>query len=229
LELVGFGGRVGRCVGCGGSFSPVQGGGREFFCGSCAAGLWFPRGRRCPRCGEERSGSERDCLRCLTDPPPFGRLVFVGPYAGLLRRLIRRFKFRGERFLARPLGELLVAAVRELDSPRLLVPLPGSYRGFWERGFDPALLLARHLALRRGWEVGRIIRRPLLDPPRRGESWEERMRGALRLRSGDLPPGVKRVLLVDDVYTSGATARQAAQLLLGRGAEEVEVAVLARR
>jgi ComF family protein len=156
-------------------------------------------------------------------------LVFVGPYTGLLRRLIRRFKFRGERFLARPLGGLLAQAVRELDPPHLVVPLPGSYRGFRERGFDPALLLARNLALFTGWRVGRFFRRPLLDPPRRGESWEERVKGALRLCGGDLPPGVKRVLLVDDVYTSGATARQAAQLLLQRGAEKVEVAVLARR
>lgn len=153
----------------------------------------------------------------------------MGPYAGLLRRLIRRFKFRGERFLAPPLGGLLAEASRGLASPDLVVPLPGSYRGFRERGFDPALLLAWNLASFMGWRVGRIFRRSPLDSPRRGESREERVRGALGLCGRNLPPSVKRVLLVDDVYTSGATARRAAQVLLERGAEAVEVAVLARR
>jgi ComF family protein len=157
----------------------------------------------------------------------------AGLYQEGLREAVHRFKFRGDLGLDRPLGELLAEALSGQAAPGwrpdLVVPVPLHRRRLAERTYNQSLLLARAVA--RSWRVpvpARLLLRTRATPPQQGLSAEERrrnLRGAFALRQ---PLGGERVLLVDDVLTTGATARECARVLRDGGAGEVAVAVLAR-
>ncbi len=221
---------------CGACWSEVLPAG-QLSCELCSGALAFTetvsRGFRCPRCLEDaaRDGS-----------PPFTAVVSWGHYDGRLRDLVHAFKYEGRPGLARPIGERLAEALlaRELG-PRLtgclVVPVPLARDRRRERGYDQALLLARRLrdALRRRRfapsRVAQALRRLRGGPPQTGLARKERLinpRGAYGPARGAAVVRGSRVLLVDDVLTTGATAAECSTILLGAGAREVIVAVAAR-
>jgi ComF family protein len=176
------------------------------------------------------------CNACKTQPPAFTRAVAFGLYDDL-RPAIRLMKFEGVPALARPLGMLLAEAILSLrtDSPDAMtvVPVP-LFRG--KRSYNQSVLLAQS-ALKRvhaaapGWRLrhaqGILVRARktdsqfLLSPNQRREN----VRGAFAVR-GDVTG--QDILLVDDVYTTGATAAECTRVLLRAGALSVRVATLAR-
>lgn len=169
------------------------------------------------------------CRECLLLPPPYMGVTSVGRYEGLLRSTVRRFKFGGETYLARPLARALAGALLA-DGVRAeaVVPVPPSPAGFRRRGFDQAGLLGRLL---RGYLdlplVPALLRSPGSRQTRADQLGRWR-RGApsYKGRPGALPPG-STVLLVDDVVTSGATIYSCTSILLSAGAAAVWCAVLA--
>jgi ComF family protein len=155
----------------------------------------------------------------------------VGPYAGTLQEAIQRFKYHGQLPLARPLGELLASSVRHgaTARPDLVVPVPLHVSRLRARGYNQSRELARHLGHQLKVPVAvDLLRRTRatapqqeLDAAARGSN----VAGAFAV-SGRLPG--RRILLVDDVLTTGATARECAGALRKAGAASVEVAVLGR-
>lgn len=158
--------------------------------------------------------------------------VASGAYRGALAAAVRRFKYGGRPDLAGPLGARLAAAVRGAGlRGDLVVPVPLHPRKLRERGYNQAALLAGAVALAAG---ARVSARGLLrvrdttaqaSLSRRGRL--DNLDGAFRARSPGAIRG-KRVLLVDDVATTGATLRACAEALLGAGAASVTAVVLAR-
>ena len=210
-------------------------------------------GSLCTVCGEalgfesERFLAGRPdpiCTPCRRVPPAFTRAVAFGVYAGEMRALIGLFKFEGLRVAGRPLGRLLACAMAEL-APSLdrtqetLVAAVPLFRGkARERGFNQAeLLTAQALrALRRSHPEIRL--RPahgILARVKQTESQfglnprqrRENLRGAFAVPKPALVDG-RDVLLVDDIYTTGATARACAAVLKRAGAARVFVATLSR-
>jgi ComF family protein len=169
----------------------------------------------------------RVCGQCLKKPPPFSRVITYGLYEGVIREAINQFKFYGLRRLAKPLGNLLLG----FDFPAVdgVIPVPLTIRRLRERGFNQSLLIARIIA--------KEIRVPLLmdvlvkkneTPPQIGLTARERL---LNLRNAFAVKGnVKglRLLLVDDVMTTGATVTECSEQLMKSDAEEVIVMTLAR-
>jgi ComF family protein len=216
-----------RCVACDEVLSLP----RTFFCEECALEAEEVSKIACSRCGEPGAHPQGLCQRCTRRSPVFSRAFAPLEHAGAVARAIQRFKYEGHPELARPLGALLVERSREFlaSAPGAVVPLPLHASRYRERGFDQTALLAVEVArlgkreLRDAWLV-----RVRATTRQVGQSDDERaanVADAFEV-SGELKGA--RVLLIDDVLTTGATANEAARALLGAGAVEVQVLTLAR-
>jgi len=206
-------------------------------CSVCLSQLKLPSSPRCPRCGlgfHSPSESDHLCSECLTEERYFSKARAICQYEGLIVEAISRFKYGGVTRLARPLGSLLV----EYRDPEFLLPdfdlilpvplHPGRLR---QRGFNQSLLLARYLSRKHSIPLDfTTLRRSRPTQPQTQLSGPERqtnVRGAFEVRK---PEAVaeKRILVIDDVFTTGATVRECSKVLLAAGAREVDVLTLAR-
>lgn len=202
---------------------------------------WAPLCRRCGEsirlpppdevclfCGDstgEAPGTPacRLCGSCQTPRSGFDLARAAGEYRDPLRALIQAFKFRGLRRLCSPLGDWMAEAFLDAAPgwrPDWVVAIPLHPRRRRERGFDQTELLARTVARRLGLPLRRVLRRRRHTTPQSGLHVDDRRRN-VRNAFCALPRfgnAAKRVLLIDDVLTTGTTAAEAAQALKNAGA-----------
>ena len=210
------------CLLCG------SGSGNDPICAACAAELpALPRHDLCPCCAENSPRGEL-CGRCLRRPPAFSRTYALWRYAFPADRLIQALKYQHRLPLAGWLGQQLATAI-DPDGIDRVMPLPLHPQRLRERGFNQAALIAGRLGKCLGRPVDRdSLQRTRATPAQASQPYRARqanVRGAFESRS-DLS-GL-RILLVDDVMTTGATLREAARVLCLHGAAEVRLAVVAR-
>jgi len=213
-------------------------------CPACLPGFIPVTSPLCHTCGmmfTSPAGEDRLCGDCLTRPKPFGRARATGVYEGPLRTLIREFKFGGRTTLARPLGELAFETFQRHWEPEridLVLPVPLHARRMRRRGFNQAWLLIRDWPERyrktRG-KAGIFLSRKALTrhrrtPPQTGLDGDHRRRNIKNAFSvpDEARLAGKHILLVDDVYTTGATVGECARVLLAANAGRVDVLTLAR-
>jgi len=162
----------------------------------------------------------------------FDHAASFGLYEGPLRSLIHLYKYSGMKPLARTLAALMERAISIDEHFDAVVPVPLHWRRQWDRGFNQAELLARHIAKRRGIPVLQALRRKRATATQAGLASAGRRRnvaGAFVLRSTPderLKNG--KILLIDDVMTTGATASACASALKRGGALSVSLLTLAR-
>lgn len=216
---------------------------RPYLCAACHIDFTPVGSPLCPRCGEPfatRSRLDHLCGRCINIPPPYGKARAAGIYKGALHALIHEFKYRGHTSLADPLGSLLYQVfVTWWDGCviDLVIPVPLHIKKWRQRGFNQAHLMLfawnRHLPGNAGRGVqirDDILTRVRWTAPQTGLNRRERLgniRGAFRIRFPELVKN-KRVLLVDDVYTTGATVMECSRVLVAGGARCVDVLTLCR-
>jgi ComF family protein len=150
-------------------------------------------------------------------------------YEGVVKKMIRAYKFERVRAAYAPLASAMLDALPYFDEPVVVVHIPTSSNHVRQRGYDHAQLLAREIALSQKWSHIDAIRR-LHNLRQVGASRAERQRqaeSAFGLRSGRELEGA-HVLLVDDVTTSGATLTAAARILKQAGAAHVDAVVAAK-
>lgn len=199
--------------------------------------LIYPIRAECMGCGT-RAGFERDwlcedCRQALANrwvgaaPPPEGGLIDGAAYAylygGPAGGLVRNLKYRGVSRLAEPMGRQMLRAFDGLQPAQIdcVVPVPMHIRRTRKRGVNQALLLAREMAGGLGLPLAEALVRT------RNTRQQARLDAAERLHNLDGAFAVacdvkgKRVLLVDDVCTTGATANACAEALLSGGASAV--------
>jgi ComF family protein len=174
------------------------------------------------------------CGRCLLEPPPYAGARSFGAYGGALRHVVHALKFRGRQDLACRLAPLVEAAFRRsyrADEFDLIVPVPLHRRRLRRRGYNQAALLAQPLGRSLGLKVVEdAVVRVRATAPQVGLSDAGRranVRQAFRVGRDAAVVG-RRVLLVDDVMTTGATVASAAAALMRSGAVRVSVLTLAR-
>jgi ComF family protein len=170
------------------------------------------------------------CALCRMGLRGFDAVYSYGSYEGTLRQLVHLFKYGGVRPLARPFGRFMIQALPRDASFDVIVPMPLHWFKQWQRGFNQADLLAREIGKKWGVPVRNLIRRRRATSPQAGLTNAKRranVRGAFRIARGKPLQGM-RVLLVDDVVTTGATASACARVLKRAGAAHVALLALAR-
>jgi len=168
----------------------------------------------------------------MRDPPPFESTTVLGSYDADLRRLIHLLKYERMRPLATRLGRSLGARVAAAGvSVDVVIPVPLHWRRRLSREFNQAALIARELAVEIDSECKPYwLRRLKATAPQAGLTDRERIqnvRGAFRAAAAEKVRG-RRVLIVDDVMTTGSTLSACARAVKRAGAESVVVAALAR-
>jgi len=216
------------CLGCGTLLELP-----EDFCTPCSWTVELLGDRpQCPLCGEPLLQSERRCARCIGSPPPLSRAASAFLHQGAIAQAIHRFKYGDHPELAPGLTRLLVRGAESFlrGAPYLLCPIPLHSRRFLKRAYDQAGLLGACLAQQTGRSIDhRALRRVRQTRPQVGlaeGAREQNVKDAFSADSRRVQG--RRLLLIDDVFTTGATARSAARELLDAGAAEVQVLTLAR-
>jgi ComF family protein len=206
-------------------------------CAACWAGMRLIERPYCERLGipfDMDLGGPLLSPAAIADPPVFGRARAVAEYEGTARALVHRLKYGDRLDLARALGAMMARAGSELlDEADLVVPVPLHWRRLWQRRFNQAATLGHVLARRAGIAFDPLIlARVKPTRPQVGLSRSQRrenLQGAFRVTDDARPKlARKRVLLVDDVLTTGSTANAAARVLLRAGAASVDVLAFAR-
>lgn len=209
---------------------------RVSFCTGCDDGIADAAAGRCPRCAGVLGPADahRDkCISCGSVALAFRRTYAAGSYESELRDIILAFKFGGRtelaRALARMLWDRLGAEARPVDWD-VLVAVPTGFLRTLARGYNPAQLLCGQLEKLGAPRSVRALRLTRRLRPQRGltrAARQDNVKGAFGVTKR-AAISEKRVLLLDDVMTTGATASECARTLRRAGARSVDVAVVAR-
>ena len=221
-----------RCPSCGEAIAAQDG-----LCAQCWSELAIPGEPACALCqrpfGGAAVGAGAVCAPCLAEPPRHDGIAAATLYNEASRKLVLAFKHGRRIALAPMLARLIAARLPVMDGAWLVVPVPLHPLRLWQRGFNQSALLAREIARLRGATllVDGLVRRkrtPVLGGL--GKAARARaLTGAIAVRPRCRPVlnGAK-VVLVDDVMTSGATSVACVGALRRAGAESVVVACFAR-
>ena len=218
-----------RCPGCG---EIVDGDDR--FCADCFDQLQALGPPQCACCGlplPHDGDAAALCGACLAQPPAFARARAPLVYAGPARQLVLALKHGRRLHLARMMARAMLRVAGDLPADAVIVPVPSHRWRLWQRGFNQAAEIARHLARQSG--------RPLLvdaldrikpTASTKGMTRTARLKnvqGAFQVGRADAIRG-RAVILIDDVMTTGATVSACAAKLTKAGARHVEVLTYAR-
>jgi len=196
-------------------------------CDNCER-LLARTGTTCPRCGVAVPGGQA-CGDCLRAAPAFDHVVTAFDYRFPMDRLIHRFKFAADLAVGAYLGEKLATAAAGAPRPDLVVASPASGARLRERGFLPALVLARRVAARLGIPLdARVLRKVRHTPPQTGLDRASRRRNVAGAFAVGRRLDERHVAVVDDVMTTGATLAGLATALKAAGAARVSGWVVAR-
>ena len=213
--------RIPVCAGCLAQPEPLS---AEFFCAAC----------RTPFVNPFPLDAEGRCALCRGGLRGFDAAYCFGSYEGVLRELIHLYKYGRVKTLARPLAGLLARALPRDECFDAVTPVPLHWRRLWSRGFNQSELLARALARGSGIPMVRALRRTRSTASQAGLGGSARRKNvaaAFRVRRlGGLARKLagRRILLIDDVLTTGATATACANALKGAGTARVAVLTVAR-
>lgn len=224
------------CAGCRSRASMPA---NPFFCSECWQGL--PRLSRpwCPCCGLPFASPvallhspAHLCAACREREPLFDRARSAAAYEGIAASAIHLMKYQRRRLLARPLGALLVPLLDELGPVDGVVPVPLHVERLREREFNQALALGQAVCRATGWPLWwNVLERVRPTRAQVGLDAVERRRNvrrAFRVRCAEAVEGT-RLLLIDDVMTTGSTVHECARVLKQAGADAVQVVTVARQ
>jgi ComF family protein len=218
---------------------------KSYLCTECLDGFTPIQSPICTTCGwmfKSRESADHVCGECARQPKRYQVARASGVYTRVFIDIVHKFKYKGKIQLAKPLGALLFTEFLhywENDAIDLILPVPLHKKRFRQRGFNQAFLLvndwgnlsrARSLKPWHAVVETNVLVRNKKTAPQTGLNRADRLqniKNAFKVRRPDIVKN-KRVLLVDDVYTTGATVNECARVLAKSGAKRVDVLTLAR-
>lgn len=216
------------------SFIPDAG--ELHICPSCRERLPLVSTPLCPICGIPfiGAGGDHTCGQCQTQPPHFESARAHLLYEGAARELIHYFKYNNKTHLRRPLALLSLEGLTSFitsRTPDLIIPIPLHHSRLQSRGFNQAILLGDMFSSRLSIPmlVDGLTRTRKTEPQVElsAEDRRNNVKGAFAVKRTDRISG-KRVLLMDDVMTTGSTVNECAKVLNKAGAASVVVVTIAR-
>ena len=223
-----------KCLGCGEIFHPLT---RQVFCPVCKEKIKFITDNLCPVCGTTFSDSPAKshlCGNCMENKTYFSCARAVVSYETIILHAIHQFKYGNNISV----GALLASFMADFSFPdvdftdySLIIPVPLHIKRLRQRGFNQSLILAQALAKK--WQIPvnfSLLKRHKFTLTQTGLNKTERkqnIKGVFEVSNKKKIAG-KNVILVDDVYTTGATINECAKTLIKAGAQKVTVLTLAR-
>lgn len=199
---------------------------RYTLCADCLAHMPFAGGHRCLVCGVPISDEADYCLRCQATESVFLRNVSPLIYEGRAKELVYALKFGKKKYIARLLGAMMSDAyIGSGAEAEIAVPVPMSASELKKRGFNQSALLADEAGGRLHMPVLPALVKVRETMPQKelsGKARAENVKGCFAAAYGDYVKG-RKILLVDDVFTTGATANECARTLLKAKARSVTV------
>ena len=220
------------CIACQAATGEAQA-----LCPSCWSGIGFIERPYCERLGTPFAldlGEGLVSPAAIADPPVFARARAVCRFDGTARELVHRLKYGDRTDLALTLGRMMSQAGRDLTRDAgLIVPVPLHRTRLWSRRFNQAAALAQVVARQSGVPLAALalsrIKRTRQQVGLTRAQRADNLQGAFKVHPGARPQVEgRRILLVDDVLTTGSTANAAARALLRAGAREVDILTFAR-
>lgn len=207
------------------------------FCGTCFSKIHFIRSSLCPCCGIPFTGAEGGshlCGDCMVSKSVYSAARAVGRYESTLLEAIHRFKYNGKISVGEILGRLMAEFAYPAFNIRdysMIMPVPLHPKRLRERGFNQSVVLAREISKRFHISLDFMtLRRHVDTEPQISLGKKEReanVHGVFSVTDSGIVKGQK-IILVDDVYTSGSTVKECARVLMKNRADRVAVLTLAR-
>lgn len=197
---------------------------RYNLCAACTEEMPFVTGRRCLNCGLPVNDEADWCMRCMNTESVF--LAHRSPlvYEGKARALVYALKFGGKKYVARLLGAMMSDTFLSCAMEgEIIVPVPMTEKERKKRGFNQSELLAREVGARLNIPVLPALCKVRDTAPQKelsGRAREDNLKGCFSAAFGEYIAG-RKILLVDDVFTTGATVNECARTLLKAGAASV--------
>ena len=223
-----------RCVVCGIVLSNNE---RIRICSECLSRTGFVKAPICSCCGlpfVNYEGTNHLCGECTSSKQYFSVARSVGKFEEPLLDVIHQFKYKGKIAVGETLGRLMAEFEYDsfsIEGYSLILPVPLHQRRLKERGFNQSVILAREIAMRYSIHLDfGTLKRTIHTKPQTGLGKKQRstnVKGVFEVTDSGRIDG-ERVVLIDDVYTTGSTVRECARVLVKSGVEEVAVLTLAR-
>ncbi|HOV69765.1 MAG TPA: ComF family protein [Clostridia bacterium] len=195
-----------------------------YLCEACMKDLVFI-GEACPKCGKPKLKAKK-CDDCKQTVHIFNKCVSVCEYDGTAEVLIKKLKYANQRHIALTIAKLMSAKLAGLNwKPDMIIPVPMHKKAQRRRGFNQAELLARTIADMCNVDMMRALVKTKETPPQAGLDRKGRLKNLRGSFSMDASYDVtgKSVVIIDDVFTTGATADACAEVLYAAGAKNVNV------
>lgn len=213
----------------------------NYLCQDCMDGINFIFEGICTVCGVpfiSKASPSHVCSSCIKKRPKFTLARSICVYEGVLMDAVHKLKYHGHTSIAKPFGMLMAERVfldknadKSATTYDIVAPVPLHKTRLKERGFNQSLLLAREIAKKHKIQLDflNLYRRRYTEPQinLKGDERLKNVKGAFGVKSPNVFKG-KTVLLVDDVYTTGATVTECAKVLKKSGAKGVYILTLAR-
>lgn len=220
-----------HCASCKKPLDPENG---SAVCGNCISLIKRNPAPYCIYCGRPQDTAGCVCDDCLKDKPAFSMAYSACLYEGNLKELIHQFKYSGKLALSGDLSNLISDFLYDnpdiLEGADIITFVPIAAGHMVKRGFNQSKVLAKHISDSYGIPMIDCIEKIIYTKSQNSLSREERLsnlKGAFRTRGRTILNGLK-VLIIDDVMTTGATLNECAKVLLSAGAADVRCLTLAR-